>query len=133
MTWVGRILRERVTGIVMWIQRLGQKIGTLFSAKRKSPSLDPETLRRIHGRLLRLAMRDLCEKYYGTVWISGWEASLWSMAQKSKREDGVLILYLAEQCNGWWVWDDMARAEVLIPLDAWKRNYSTYDVMEPVD
>jgi hypothetical protein len=125
--------QAKATGIVGWIQRLGQKIGTLFSAKRKSPSLDPETQRRLHGRLLRLAMRDLCEKYYGTVWISGWEASLWAMAQNTKKEDGVLLLYLAEQCSGWWVWDDMARAEVLIPLDAWKRNYSADDAMEPVE
>ncbi len=128
--------QAKATGIVGWIRTLGRGVGRLFGASPKPVNplgLSPEDERRLHGRLLRLVMADLSEKYYSARHMMGIENSLWKIAEEGRREDGKMLMYLAVKANGWWVWDELARAEVLVPLDAWKRMYREDELLEPVE
>jgi hypothetical protein len=128
LTWEGNTVQAKETGIVGWIRRLGRGIGTRFLGRSPvKPDMTPEEERQLNARLLRLVAADLSEKYYASARVVGVEEFLWRMAVEGAREDGKLLMYLARRANGWWVWDDLARAEVLIPLDVWIRTHKTHE------
>jgi hypothetical protein len=66
-------------------------------------------------------------------WCAGWlrdiEFDLWERAQsatgpgqdpRTGERQSYLLKLLAEECGGWWRWDDAAGAPVFVTDDAWR-------------
>jgi hypothetical protein len=129
--------QEKVTLIARLIAWLGRLIGKPpLAPKDEPPKGTPAKgklpAREIHKRILLRVMRDISEEQYSAGWIIGLEHYLWTLALRQNTEEGQILLYCAEVCGGWWVWDDERGENVFVPLPVWKTIYNESEMMESI-
>lgn len=82
--------------------------------------------------ILRAAMSEISESYYAAGWLIGLEHVLWQMVEGGERRFGMgtveeyevaNLKRLAEQCGGWWYFDD-ADGETFITTADWRQRAS---------
>ena len=127
--------QEKVTRIGRLIAWLGSVVGKPpLAPKDTPPSGTPARgklpAREIHKRILLRVMRDLSEEHYCAGWIIGLEHYLWTLALRQNTEERQILLYCAEACGGWWMWDDERGENVFVPLPIWKTLYKESEMLE---
>ena len=111
-----------------WILKLGHAIGTLFSAKPKSPSeYDlPISQRELDEAILLHMMCNISKTNSGSDWDEGLEYALWEEALEKEDEDGCALWLTAHRAKGWWIWENSLGKPVFISLKEWSSHYASW-------